>query len=66
MSQVQVEYQRKEKVIYLRQSKGQLRRIDAEVVKKNKFLIRIKAKLDGVRWSFISVREDELERIGVE
>lgn len=58
-----MKFEPKENVIYLKQSKSGLRRIEAVVVKMNKTLIRIRAKLDGVRWSFVSVREDELEKV---
>jgi hypothetical protein len=63
MSQVRIKFEPKEKVVYLRKSRGHVYRVEAVVVRMNKTLIRIRAKLDGVRWSFISVREDELEKV---
>lgn len=63
MSQVRIVFKPKEKVVYLRKSRGLVYRVEAVVVKMNKTLIRIRVKLDGVRWSFVSVREDELEKV---
>jgi hypothetical protein len=63
MRKVRIIFAPKEKVIYLKQTKDGLRPIEAIVVKMNKTLIRIRAKLDGVRWSFVSVRQDELEKV---
>lgn len=63
MLKPRINFEAKENVIYLKQSKSGLRRVEAVVVKMNKTLIRIRVKLDGVRWSFVSVRQDELEKV---